>query len=272
MLGAQVAPQVNCADLPETQLLNRGRSQHSQARVAAHRGQQSKSKFRAKSLAYPNQSLPALLEDNIDGVHSAQDSEEKSLPWSCSSCTFTNSGWLQRCEMCGNLASGKLKDAAQSTAIEMEDRPSEEKAWDAEQEWPSLIEAIHAFADCEVSSVGSSWLDIGDADAIHCDGDIILMNPSESLPPETSWAARAKSIAAVGPVASLPVSGVVAPLLQKIPPRRANKVIKSAPLDDVDWDLEGLQNRRLSRQIRKVSPCRQSWAKRRQKQWYNPWF
>jgi hypothetical protein len=231
--------------------------------------QQSKSKFRAKSLAYPNQSLPALLEDNIDGVHSAQASEEKTLPWSCSSCTFANSGWLQLCEMCGNLASGELKDAARSTAVEIKDRSSEEKAWDAEQDWPSLSEAIHAFVDCEVSSVGSSWLDIGDAVAIHCDGDVILVNSSESLPPETSWAARAKSIAAVGPVTSLPVSGVVAPPLQKIQPRRASKVKELVPLDDFDWDLEGLENRRLCfiggslGMGRSKSPCRQSWAKRR---------
>jgi hypothetical protein len=263
---------VNCGDLPETQLLNRARSQQSQTRVGAHRGHQFKSKFRAKSLAYPNQSLPALLEDDIDGIHSAQDSEEKSLPWSCSACTFTNSGWLQRCEMCGNLGSGNLKDAAQSTAVEMEDRSSEEKAWDPEQEWPSLSEAIHAFVDCEVSSVGSSWLDIGDADGIHCDGDVFLVNSSESLPAEISWAARAKSIAAVGRVASLPVSGVVAPPLRKIPPRSANKVKEMAPLDDVDWDLESLENRRLCCiggslvMGRSKSPCRQSWAKRRQKQ------
>jgi len=268
MPGASVAPRVNYGDLPETQLLNRLRDP-----LSAHRGQRSKSKFRAKSLAYPNQSLPALLEDNIDGVrnidgvHSAQDSEEKTLPWSCSSCTFAKSGLLQRCEMCGSLASGKLKDAAQSTAVEIENRSSEEKAWDAEQDWPSLSEAIHAFVDCEVSSVGSSWLDIGDADGIYCDGDVILVNSSESRPRETSWAARAKSIAAVGPVASLPVSGVVAPPLQKLPPRRANKVKESAPLDDVDWDLEGLENRRLCIGIgRSQSPCRQSWAKRRQKQ------
>merc|ERR1712046_114472 len=92
---------------------------------------------------------------------------------------------------------------------------------------------------------GSSWLDVGDAEDTLFDGDAILVNSSQKPPPEASWAARAKSIAGIGPVASLPVSGVVAPPLQKAPAMKAGKVKEPEMLDDVDWDLECLEDRRL---------------------------
>jgi hypothetical protein len=170
--------------------------------------------------------------------------------------------------MCGNFFCGELRDAAQSTAVDADDQFSRGAVWFAKQEWPSLSEAIHAFVDCEVSSVGSSWLDIGDAHDIHCeDDDVILVNSSEKSPPEPSWAARAKSVASVGPVASLPVSGVVTPPLQKVPLRRAGKAKETEPLDDVDWDLECFESRRLCIGMgRSQSPCRQSWQKCRKKQ------
>jgi len=41
--------------------------------------------------------------------------------------------------------------------------------------WPSLAEAIHGFEECELSSIASSWMDVGDLEEVLEEGDILVV-------------------------------------------------------------------------------------------------
>jgi len=114
-------------------------------------------------------------------------------------------------------------------------------------DWPSLQEAIHSFVECEVSSMGSSWLDVDshvDAAVDHEVAGFLLLEVAESL----SWSARAKAVAGNGQAPSLPATGAIAP-----PHRRAlakNKYSRSVAVgSETDHDLDFLEDRRLRPQF-----------------------
>merc|ERR1712096_363966 len=95
--------------------------------------------------------------------------EAVEAPWPCIQCTFLNAGALRVCEMC-NLPWGTVA-LATSVALSAEalrdnfhavSLPSPEG--DIDDVWPALADAVDtSWVRCEVSSVGSSWLDMGDA-------------------------------------------------------------------------------------------------------------
>merc|ERR1712224_217662 len=90
-----------------------------------------------------------------DAILTSIPQEERQLetrPWSCSACTFVNSDDKQACELCSTKREMLLK----TPELENATAPSNL----SEDEWPSLQEAADSFIHCEVSSVGSSWLDL----------------------------------------------------------------------------------------------------------------
>eukprot|EP00418_Pyrodinium_bahamense_P046771 CAMPEP_0179188952 /NCGR_PEP_ID=MMETSP0796-20121207/93791_1 /TAXON_ID=73915 /ORGANISM="Pyrodinium bahamense, Strain pbaha01" /LENGTH=309 /DNA_ID=CAMNT_0020893071 /DNA_START=171 /DNA_END=1098 /DNA_ORIENTATION=- len=127
-------------------------------------------RLRTKSLG-----LPLLSEE---AAHSGDEREERACEeelcpaaWSCPLCTFLNCGLLPACEMCQTLRDAERTRApldGPGPGVTPPRRPVPAAAAGGEsgheEDWPSLHEAADAWELCEVSSVGSSWLDVDAAD------------------------------------------------------------------------------------------------------------
>lgn len=127
--------------------------------------------------------------------------EEAEAPWECAACTFSNAGAMPSCEMCAKPRSGPSIARRALRAASAEKGISSDADADA---WPSLLEATDkSWTLCEVSSVGSSWLDVGDTGQPAEDDDVtsssvsflVLGEVPASEPAAGSWAA----LAAAGP-------------------------------------------------------------------------
>lgn len=200
-----------------------------------------RAKFRVKSLE-----LPALMETTGDFYHSLESSEYPPSSWPCRACTFVNSGWLPQCEMCESPVNAPATSNDSSSANLVQVAIDETAITTKGGDWPSLRDALHSFVDCEISSVGSSWLEIGDTEVVLEEGDVSIVHLSEQ-PAPPSWAARAKGIAANGPAATLPSAGVaLPPPLQKThAAKHAESDKEAGKPDDENWDLLCLEDRRL---------------------------
>merc|ERR1712232_1355127 len=202
--------------------------------------------------------LPSV-EEKVDDEDTLAPSDLQVSPWTCHACTFTNMGELTCCEMCQTPASER--DSSPWTALDSSSElfcedsvagsiiaPQEAKhaALNSfEGGWPSLPEAVHSFVECEISSMGSSWLDIGDeeGDVESDEGIVIVTGPTQPAP--QSWADRAKRIASQGPAVAIPAEGVLAPPSNRTEIRKHAKVCESGMLGDDNWDLGCLEGRRL---------------------------
>lgn len=85
---------------------------------------------------------------------------ECELPWACSQCTFLNAGALKACEMCERPANRPVVEPSIGEQVsQVADRLLGNGCDSA---WPRLAEAdTTSWIDCDVSSVASSWLDVG---------------------------------------------------------------------------------------------------------------
>lgn len=263
-------PTVNCSDMPEASLV--GGSGPLSRRIGYR---SDRAKFRVKSLAVPMlpeglvQMSTLVADDGVEAYCSTALSGQFSSSWACPACTFLNSTWLKRCEICNTpvdsltpLTGTSLESAAQNTAAAAR---SNTNADGEHHDWPSLQEAASSFVDCEISSVGSSWLNVADAEAVVDDeSDVLVVNPPEEFAQLQSWAARAKSIAAFGPAVSIPAAGVVAPPLQRVQAPKegtAEEAETSAEMpSEVHSELDALENRRLHPRPQK-SPRKQCRAR-----------
>jgi len=232
---AAFGPSLNCEDLPETALPSRRRARASRG----HR--------RVKALG-----LPTLTE--LEGEPSAVDEQEPELEealcgsdevWSCAACTFMNRHMLPACEMCQTLRAAvppkEPVDATQENFAEG---------------WPSLQDAADSWAHCELSSVGSSWVDldnVGDVvdeldeiDAMLVGGVVAHERPAEVKAPP-SWAARIGATTVPSDACKVSAMGVAVP-----PPliaQRARRRVKTAgDEDEEDLGLTELRWRKLQPQ------------------------
>merc|ERR1712046_103881 len=106
-----------------------------------------------------------------------------------------NHGGLSKCEMCATPASdcsvvdvSWTQGAINSAHVSQEVFDAAPQTVGLKCDWPSLEEAAHSFVECEISSVGSSWLDIGDeGGCVEEEGDIVVVNRSNQPAPQ-SWA------------------------------------------------------------------------------------
>lgn len=89
------------------------------------------------------------------------------LPCQCSACTFSNAGAMPTCEICGTPQQQYSNCSPAMASVERRSLLKHDVA-----SWPSLAEAANeSFAFCEVSSAGSSWLEVGERDEHLSDDD-----------------------------------------------------------------------------------------------------
>lgn len=152
-----------------------------------------------------------------------------------------NSDLLPHCEVCLTRRFGWTMQASEAPAMEGEG-------------WPELKDALddkaESWVDCDVTSVASSWLDIGGAEEQDDDDDeagIVLVSasgvhaavPQAAGPP--SWSAI---VGKSGRGKALPATGVaVAPPLWRKPAVRAST--KAFEEEEVDTTLDELDARRM---------------------------
>eukprot|EP00928_Gymnodinium_smaydae_P090620 TRINITY_DN743_c0_g1_i11.p1 TRINITY_DN743_c0_g1~~TRINITY_DN743_c0_g1_i11.p1 ORF type:complete len:277 (+),score=44.21 TRINITY_DN743_c0_g1_i11:83-832(+) len=243
------APVVNYLDMPEAASGGRSRS-----RQGGYRSD--RSKFRVKSLA-----LPVVAENDVQQADTLLVADCDVQSWTCAGCTFINSGWLPRCELCetprdrsvGAIATSRGSSQNESFSIQEQDQ------------WPSLKESADEEGSFEVASVASSWLEVdddvkvlGDSD----DGEEPGEAAVETSASQGSWASKAKVVAARGPAASLPASGVIAPPIHKAKPPSTSKIHDADVSQNEVDDLTLLEDRRLNPQFDRGSRQRRCDAKR----------
>jgi len=166
-------PTLNCEDLPEAGMgLGRVPSSFSNRNRSKRHG------YMAFKPRMNSVGMPALSETQ-DEMECITDFEPHQ--WRCKACTLLNNALVSRCEVCetkrtdhvARVVQGNMQKCAAAPLIGSS--PS--------LDWPALPEAwehADSWIDCDVSSVASSWLDIGSTDdhAVDDDADIILVTSS----------------------------------------------------------------------------------------------
>jgi hypothetical protein len=198
-----------------------------------------------KTLPLPVLSEDGEVEDNI--IQAVP--HEANLEWACQVCTFVNCGLLQHCEMC-NTEKGvtqPLEECAANTSVPLK----------FNDDWPSLDGAVDAWETCEISSIASSWLDIGDMgedlEGVDFEDGVVLLGyapVSGHAPPEVlSWSARVAMTASKADSSKTPCAHIMLPSAWHRPSvkqqhRNAIKVAKDEE-DVQDVALDILEERRL---------------------------
>uniref|UniRef100_A0A7S4SBG2 RanBP2-type domain-containing protein n=1 Tax=Alexandrium monilatum TaxID=311494 RepID=A0A7S4SBG2_9DINO len=239
-------PQLNFDDLPEALLHGRGglrRCRGMGMLAVAPRP-------RVKSLGLPR----------LDEGHAAEEGEcalaweaeaevKEDSQWSCIACTFLNSGLLGACEMCQtqreiqppkDLPAGRVPDGDEDWPV-LQPTPGDGR---------SLPEEMDSWVDCEVSSVGSSWLDIDSVQADQAeDAGLVLASsaPQALTAPEVvTWATKARAAAGPGPAARAPVPRAAVPPARRAPQaRQVRPAREEGEAEEEDPDLLELEERRL---------------------------
>jgi len=177
--------------------------------------------------------------------------EEKShsAAWSCPACTFLNCSLLPACEMCQTQKDAEPAkywlDAVRPSAMPPQEALSDESSLE-DDEW------VH----CEMSSVGSSWLDVdganvreeddGEASAVMCSAGSTGATP----PAVTSWAARAKNVAGQGVTVKAPAHGTaMPPLKQRALKESEPREYKAEEEEEEVAEFMDMQARRLHSQV-----------------------
>jgi len=249
-------PAVNYSDTPEVNMSLEPRRRLQRGRRGLMRYSDNRAKFHMKSLP-----LPSL--DETDDQDILPPSNLQVLPWTCLVCTFVNMGEVACCEMCESPAntrpdssSQRFREHTAACSIASPKAVYNTASKSCEGGWPSLPEAVHSFVECEVASVGSSWLDLGDEEGdVVEDGDILILKAVDQPTPQ-SWADRAKRIASQGPAVAIPAVGVLPPPLMLTEIRKHVKVNESGILGDDNWDLDCLEGRRMRPQFDRGSAQR----------------
>lgn len=231
-------PSLNISDVPEVWLAHAHE-------VTIPRG----GKARRGNLVGAQSRLNVLHEDVAHESPEAEviDPEEPGVNWECTACTFSNAFALPFCEMCGlERDCTAIKSNMFSAGVPDGDISS----------WPSLVEASDtSWTQCEVSSVGSSWLETREslllADFVQSvdASDFLIVESSQvcgnQAPKAPTWAARAAAIGG-GDLAPYRPAVIIPALWQQPVARKA----AAKEEDDVD-DADFLHDRRARPQCQR---------------------
>jgi len=223
---------LNCDDLPEVNVWPR-------------KNKMSISRIHGKAIG-----LPILVEaENEAGDE--MPAEESARYWQCPACTLLNQDYRLCCEACNAARSSTL-----ARSQDQQDNNSEQAFVNVSApslDWPALPpkgfpmrDVAESWIDCEVSSVASSWIDVGGVDEQLDDDDIgavvVAELAEESKPAKIPlWSAIVGSKADATACA---VPATVASTLSRRPPvRRCPKVYETEEENSL---LEHLEARRMS--------------------------
>lgn len=238
-------PTLNCEDLPEADVYALGNGPLSFRNRKAHGYRASKPRMKLVG-------MPALSEMQSE-TENITDSEPQQ--WRCKACTLLNNALLPRCEVCETKRSDHSTKIVQGNVQKLEAAPLIGST--PSLDWPALPvawELADSWIDCDVSSVASSWLDIGGTDE-HADDDndtdVILVTasggvhmqaPKPAGPPLWSAIVRQAEDAA-----TLPVRHVAVPpaFSHRSSARPRTKSMEEDEQDDQDIALDVLHERRL---------------------------
>jgi len=214
---------LNCSDLPEAQYWN----------------SKAKTRGRGKAVFGP---LPLLAESNEDSDEDNVVGEDQAQTWwHCQACTFRNNELLPRCEVCNTEkdAKGGVHGVVKAPLVQLT----------LNQHWPALPEA---WADCDVSSVASSWLDVGaaneqagfDEDSDFDESDVVLVHDTsvQAVAKPVLWSAVVGRNAGMAPQCNVPVSAALMPPLSRRLGARAKAVNED---EETDAALDELDTRRM---------------------------
>lgn len=238
--------------------------------------------------------LPVLLEDEAQTCEFADGEPPLVQEWPCPACTFMNHGLMPACEVCETR-----RGAPEQQHALLQAPGAQELGAIAATEWPPLQqklarddepsprEASDPWEHCEVSSVGSSWLDVdGAATCAELELDleagenesgrdcVVLVDQSaagmhqEDPPPPPSWAARASAAPRLGAAAKLPAEGSAAQPTWRARPVAAgqSKSVGAEALEEEEEEvpeLQDLQARRSYPQTSRGAAQRRDVARRR---------
>lgn len=232
--ASTAGPTANCDDIPEV-MLPGGVRHPSRGRLSKWRTGIRVS-GRVKKLR-----LPALAESDGEATETASESPDDS-EWVCNACTFANHNLLEKCEICESARTAEVHTCMSAEGLKV----------DLHQDWPSLLEAVESWTACEVSSNGSSWLDVVGTQESEPESELLTVTASG--PKQTlSWLARAKSGTA-GPAPRIPANGVRVPPLWEIKAAARPAAAEVDLEDDLDCRRHARQVARDVAQRRRVKP------------------
>lgn len=232
---------LNCEDLPEAGVYPLGRGSTSYKNRRYNRDSKN-SKPRKKLVGLP---VVSEVENESSNIYMI---DVETQQWCCKSCTLLNSNLLSRCEACDM---NRTDNAMQSNKQELAAAPS---LGTLSLDWPALPDASEvtdSWVDCDVSSVASSWLDIGGADGPAADdneSDIVLVGASAA---QTQVSQPASWSAIVGKTELLDIAAIRRVAVPPAFRRPSNRTrTKSAENEDAEWDdpdvaLDVLHERRM---------------------------
>jgi len=254
-------PLLNNADMPETLPSSMGRRR--MRRSTAHHGRDARDANAMLKSANGMLSIPEITEDEEQPYSWPHTS---AAGWACDRCTFLNKGEnYSSCEMCQTPKQfcNAWTDAELAELVELAELaeagncPTDEMR---QGDWPSLNEASEdkTWDVCEVSSVGSSWLDIADVQDFEAMGEddsdsFAIVGSTAKIGSRANEASRswASAAAVACPVLSRPVVKKVPRKLYRVGPLY-RKSLQAEPIatevgddDDADDVLEQLYERRL---------------------------
>lgn len=241
-----VAPTLNCNDLPEASVWPVGRGPL--RKCAAPRAARKFSKHRVKVVRLPiTWEVGDASDEECLQVHEQQG-------WACHVCTLHNHNLLQHCEVCNTQRSKGIDESVQEIAKAPVVGSTPSLDWPALSErWAQVQEdAADSWIDCDVSSVASSWQDVGGADE-HVDkddadneADVVLLNEScvhaqePKLTGSPLWSAIVGKQAAVT-ASSPPAFAMPRAFTRTLAARSRTKVAD----EEVDTVLDELESRRM---------------------------
>jgi len=212
-----LGPCVNYEDVPEVALIG---GSGPRSRRVGYRSD--RSKFRVKSLA-----LPLMQEikeqEELEDTTATNSFEHNSL---ASHLACKERSW----EILYEESSHRSEDSVSGTACTP-------PLIGHHGEFPSLQEALDSFAECEVSSMGSSWLEVEDVSGFEDEGVVVVDDQASKGELPRSWAARAKAVSTKGLAPAVPAAGVLAPPLRGTRKVRPDKIKQVESNEDLGWEF-----------------------------------
>lgn len=186
--------------------------------------------------------------------------------WTCRTCTLTNRDDACACEVCATpRPAGDIVTAVAATGRRRASVPGEAAAPGAGEAWPTLADSVESWELCDVSSLASSWLDIGDDDEIiEEDGSAILVTDTsgacrDQRPAPPSYAAMAtKAGVAVSPAPRAPRLPPMAHAAHAEPRTKQ----KDTGAEEEDVELDELECRRIQPSTQRGATQRRRGRKR----------